>query len=145
MWIDIPVVLGRGYRTFLYNHIAQLQPDTVIMMNSGIGTGETYDVEKAWPSDLIAIERRLPPETGHKKWRLIEGKEYYMPGEVCDPIGQDWFYVENDPPRSDQELLEQYQDCRKRGVNLLLSVPPDKRGLIPQTSVEAVLRLRQHV
>ena len=91
MWIDIPGVLGRGYRTFLYQHIAALQPQTVIMMNSGIGNPDA--VAYAWPSDLIAIERNVPPGTGHRKWREIEGKKYYMPGEVCDPIGKDWFWV----------------------------------------------------
>ena len=45
MWIDIPGILGRGYRTFLYNHIASLQPDTVIMMNSGFGDGTNYNVD----------------------------------------------------------------------------------------------------
>ncbi|MBI2432193.1 MAG: alpha-L-fucosidase, partial [Candidatus Hydrogenedentes bacterium] len=52
VWVDIPGVLGRGYRTFLYQHIAALQPNTVIMMNSGISSGETYDINYAWPSDL---------------------------------------------------------------------------------------------
>jgi len=144
VWIDIPGVLGRGYRTFLYNRIAELQSGTVIMMNSGISTGETYNVDYAWPSDLIAIERCLPPETGHEKWRTIEGKKYYMPGEVCDPIGKHWFYVEGDMPRADQELLEQFQACRARGVNFLLDVPPDKHGLIPEASVRALQRLRKN-
>ena len=144
VWIDLPGVIGRGYRTFLYNHIAKLQPDTVTMMNSGISTGETYDVDYAWPSDLIAIERRLPPETGHKKWRIIEGKEYYLPGEVCDPIGKEWFYVQSDVPRGDRELLEQFEACRARGANLLLDVPPDKHGLIPAASVGALKRLRKN-
>ena len=63
-WIDIPGVLGPGYRAFLYGHVARLQPETVVMMNSGIGAGETYDTDYAWPSDLIAIERALPPESG---------------------------------------------------------------------------------
>jgi alpha-L-fucosidase len=143
VWIDIPGVLGRGYRTYLYNYIAELQPGTVIMMNSGISTGEEYNVDYAWPSDLIAIERRLPPESGHKKWRTIEGKEYYIPGEVCDPIGKHWFYVEGDVPRADQELLEQFQACRARGVNFLLDVPPDKHGVIPQATVQSLLRLRK--
>ena len=40
-WIDIPGVLGRGYRTFLYGDMARLQPQTVIMMNSGIPTAAT--------------------------------------------------------------------------------------------------------
>jgi alpha-L-fucosidase len=145
LWIDIPGVLGRGYRTFLYNHLAMLNPEAVIMMNSGISTQEKYDVEYAWPSDLIAIERSLPPESKHLKWRSIEGKEYYMPGEVCDPIGKEWFYVEGDAVRSDAALLEQYNACRARGVNLLLDVPPDKHGVIPEASVQALMRLRKSI
>jgi len=144
VWIDIPGVLGRGYRTFLYQHIADLQPDTVVMMNSGISTGETYNVDYAWPSDLIAIERRLPPESGHKKWRTIEGEEYYLPAEVCDPIGKEWFYVEGDVPRPDQELIEQFEGCRARGASFLLDVPPDKHGLIPDASAQALRRLREN-
>lgn len=144
MWIDIPGVLGRGYRTFLYNYVASLQPDIVIMMNSGISTGEDYNVDYAWPSDLIAIERRIPPDQGHNPWREIEGKRYYMPGEVCDPIGKDWFYVEGDNPRPDEELLTQFQNCRARGVNLLLDVPPDKSGQIPDMHVQALNRLAKN-
>jgi len=143
-WIDIPGALGRGYRTFLYNHIASLQPDTVIMMNSGISTQDTYDVEYAWPSDLIAIERSLPADRGFQKLRAIEGKEYYMPGEVCDPLGKDWFWVEGAPPRDDKSLADQLQTCRARGVNLLLDVPPDRRGIIPKESADALLRLRKN-
>ena len=63
-WIDIPGLLGRGYRTFLYNHIAQLQPETVIMMNNGTVT-DNYNVAYAWPSDLISLERGVPPGMGH--------------------------------------------------------------------------------
>ncbi|MFH1743330.1 MAG: alpha-L-fucosidase [bacterium] len=143
-WIDIPGVLGRGYRTYLYEYIATLQPETHIMMNSGIADGSTYNVAYAWPSDLIAIERRVPPGTGHAKWRNIEGKEYYIPGEVCDPIGKNWFFVPGDEPRPDEELLEQFQTCRERGVNLLLNVPPDKHGLIPDMHIQALNRLRKN-
>ncbi len=145
VWIDIPGVLGMGYRIFLYRRIAELQPDTVIMMNSGISSGETYNPEYAWPSDLISIERRLPPKTAHVKWRTINGKNYYLPGEVCDPIGKNWFFVPNDLPRTDEALIEQYQACRQRGVNLLLNVPPDKQGVIPAFHSEALMRLRRAV
>lgn len=144
MWIDIPGVLGRGYRTFLYHYIAQLQPDIVIMMNSGISDGTKYNVAYAWPSDLIAIERRLPPASGHEKWRTIEGKEYYIPGEVCDPIGKNWFHVPGDNPRADEKLLAQFRSCRERGVNFLLNVPPSKHGLIPDEYVQALMRLRKN-
>ncbi len=143
MWIDIPGVLGRGYRTFIYEHVASLQPDIVIMMNSGISDQIHYNVDYAWPSDIIAIERRLPAEGGFQKMREIEGKTYYMPGEVCDPIGKEWFWVEGDLPRADDDLAKQYAACKARGVNLLLDVAPDKHGLIPDYSAAALNRLRK--
>lgn len=144
MWIDIPGVLGRGYRTYLYEHIASLQPDCVIMMNSGISAGAHYNVSYAWPSDLIAMERTLPPPTGHVKWREIEGKSYYLPGEVCDTLGKQWFWVDGDHPRPDSELVAILTESRKRGANLLLDVPPDKHGRIPDEARDALMRLRRN-
>jgi alpha-L-fucosidase len=146
VWIDIPIVLPRFYRQELYDQIAALQPQAVIMMNNGIGDGSNYPVAQAWPSDLIAIERFMPnSHTGHLKWREIEGKKYYMPGEVCDPIGREWFCTEADQPRSDEELLGMYLVSISRGTNLLLDVGPDKHGLIPNKYVGALQRLRANL
>ena len=146
VWIDIPAVLPRCYRQELYNHIAKLQPEAVIMMNNGIGDGSLYPVSKAWPADIIAIERFLPnSHTGHVKWREIEGKKYYMPGEVCDPIGKEWFFTEADQPRSDAELLGMYLVSISRGTNLLMDVGPDKHGLIPEKYASALRRLRSNL
>jgi len=146
VWIDIPMVLPRFYRQELYNQIASLQPQAVTMMNNGISDGSTYSIDKAWPADLIAIERFLPNRhTGHVKWREIEGKKYYLPGEVCDPIGREWFFTEEDVPRSDEELLGMYLVCISRGTNLLLSVGPDKHGLIPDKYISALQRLRANL
>jgi alpha-L-fucosidase len=41
-------------------------------------------------------------------------------------------------------LLKQFNDCRAAGVNLLLDVPPDRHGLIPEATVAALLRLRKN-
>ena len=146
VWIDIPSVLPRFYRQELYDQIAGLQPQALIMMNNGIGDGSEYPIAHAWPSDLIAIERSLPnSQTGHVKWRDIEGKKYYLPGEVCDPIGRDWFFTENDVPRNDEELLGMVLVCINRGTNLLLSVGPDKHGLIPDRYITPLQRLRANL
>jgi alpha-L-fucosidase len=144
IWIDIPGVLGRGYRTYLYNYLGQRQSDIVIMMNSGFGDGTAYNIDYAWPSDLIAIERDRPPEAGHQAWRTIENRDYYVPAEHCDPIGKAWFFVSDDLPREDAALLEQYESTIARHTNLLLNVPPDKHGLIPKQHVEALMRLRKN-
>ena len=68
-----------------------------------------------------------------------------MPAEVCDPIGKEWFYKDNDVPRSDAELLAMYLISRSRGANLLLNVPPDKHGQIPKKFFEALERLRKNI
>jgi len=145
-WIDIPGVLPRDYRNDLYHFLSKKQPDSLVVMNHGIGDGSTYNVDYAWPSDVITIERFLPNSaTKHERWREIEGKKYYLPGEVCDPIGKQWFFKEGDPSRSDEELLGMYLVCRSRGTNLLLDVPPDKRGLIPESSVRSLMQLRKNI
>lgn len=144
VWVDIPGVLGRGYRTYLYQTIANLQPDCVIMMNNGFYDKDRYDAAYAWPSDIIAIERGLPPGGSFAKWREIEGRRYYMPGEVCDPLGKEWFFVEGDKPRADADLAGQLARCLENQINFLLDVPPDKHGLIPAASRDALLRLRKN-
>jgi alpha-L-fucosidase len=146
IWIDIPFLLGRTYRTRLYREITQLQPDILVMMNHGIGDSTNYDTRIAWPSDLIPIESSLPTSFGgYAKIRRIEGADYYIPGEVCDTIGHSWFWRENDTLRSDRELLGMYLVATQRGANFLLDVPPDRSGRIPEDSVEALLRLRKNI
>ena len=146
VWIDIPGVLGAGGRRKQYDQIATLAPDAVIMLNSGFGNGSKVKQDYAWPSDVMAIERDLPTSArGYKPWHKVDGKEYYVPGEVCDPIGYEWFYVEGDDPRSEAELLGMRLICMARKVNLLLDVPPDKSGRIPQKHVDALMRLRKNV
>lgn len=146
VWIDIPGVLPRDYRNKLYKQIVTWQPQTVVMMNNGISDGSHYRFEYAWPSDIVAIERYLPnSQRGHVKWRDIEGKRYYMPGEVCDPIGREWFYTEGDQPRSDEELLGMYLVANRRGANFLLDVGPDKHGLIPKRYEDALMRLKRNM
>lgn len=146
VWIDIPMVLPRDYRDRLYSHLAKKQPDALIMFNAGIGDGSALNVNDAWPTDLVAIERFLPnSHSGHVKWRAIEGRRCYIPGEVCDPIGKDWFYVDRDQPRSDAELLGMYLVSRSRGCNFLLNVPPDRTGRIPARFEDSLLRLKKNI
>ncbi len=146
IWLDIPGVLPRGFRHRLYGHLVELQPQSIILTNHGIGDGSQLNIAYAWPTDVITIERFLPnSQTKHVKWRKVEGQDYYLPGEVCDPIGKAWFYADGDEPRGDAELLGMFLICRSRGANLLLDVPPDRHGLIPKSSVEALRRMENNI
>lgn len=153
VWIDIPPCLDWQDRRRQYDQIARLQPRAVIMMNHGFGDGSQLNIEKVWPTDLMAIERWLPnSHRGYNPWFTIprvpqngqESLDYYIPGEVCDPIGYEWFDVEGDKPRSDMELLGMRLICKERHTNLLLDVGPDKHGLIRDTHVQALMRLRNN-
>src|SRR5207248_2702898 len=84
--VDIPGVLGPEGRKQQYDQIARLAPDAVIMLNSGFGNGAKVKEDYAWPSDIMAIERDLPTSArGYNPWHAVAGKDYYIPGEVCDP------------------------------------------------------------
>ncbi len=145
-WIDIPKVLPRHFRDRIYRMLAAATPDAVTVMNNGIGNGTQFSVARSWPTDVITIERYLPPSMdGHKKSREIEGRRFYLPGEVCDPAGREWFFSAEDTPRSDEELLGMYLVARSRGANLLLDVGPDTRGLIPERFADALRRLGTNI
>jgi alpha-L-fucosidase len=152
VWIDIPGVLGVEGRKQQYEQIVSLSPNALVMMNQGFGDGSKLKYDYAWPTDLAAIERWLPASNrGYEPWHRLAippdsaPKDYYIPGEVCDPIGYEWFYVEEDVPRRDSELLGMRLICKARRANLLLDVPPDKHGLIPQRSVDALMRLAKNM
>jgi alpha-L-fucosidase len=141
VWIDIPGVLGAGYRSFLYRHIAELQPDSVTMMNCCMEPA--YDPSYAFPADIRAFERSLPGEYDGRV--TVGGKSYEMPGEFCRPIGEDWFYADGDVPRSVAELEKEFRSCRRLRINYLLDVPPDRRGLIPDVFVRSLTALRKGI
>jgi alpha-L-fucosidase len=145
-WLDIPHLLPRDYRNRLYSHLTHRHPSSLVLFNHGIGDGSELVPDRVWPTDLIPIERCLPNSAvGHRAWRTLEEGDYYLPGEVCDPIGYDWFHTDADQPRSDAELLGMYLVSVERGANLLLDVGPDRHGRIPQKYTRALSRLRTNL
>lgn len=163
MWIDIPTLLGHAGRRQQYDQIAGIQPDALIMMNNGFGDGTKLMLDATWPTDLMSIERWLPSSAkGYNPWHQLSHSgaleradasqltyvpdspgAFYIPGEVCDPIGYEWFWQPDDKLRSDAELLGMRLIARERKTNFLLDVPPDRSGRIPKETVGALMRLRK--
>ena len=141
LWIDIPGLLGKGYRSYLYQYATQLQPGMIVMMNCGLEP--VYNADYAFPSDIRAFERNLPEN--YNGWEKINDKDYYLPGEFCQPIGKQWFFADGDLSRSKDEFLDEYRFCRKNEINYLLDVPPDKTGLIPDDSVKKLMSLKNAI
>ena len=147
IWIDIPGVLGNGYRTFLYDHIAGKDPDIVIVMNHGQNKSDgeiQLKPDKIWPSDVLTMERYISKSSYNPIWN-IAGKDRYLPGEVCMTLGKEWYWVDDDMVKPMDELVGSLQTCLDNRINFLLSVPPNKEGKIPNKWLEPLLELQTRV
>jgi alpha-L-fucosidase len=98
-----------------------------------------------WPEDIMNGENVFPPETGYDPWHTIDGKPYYIPMEVCYRATTRWVDAYDNEPRPLAELVETWQKSVGRGANLLLNLPPDRTGRIPEPVVERALAMSREV
>jgi alpha-L-fucosidase len=71
----------------------------------------------------------------------------WLPGEVDVSIRPGWFYhaSEDNAVKSVDQLLKIYYESVGRGCNLILNLPPDRRGRIHENDVKALLAWRQRL
>jgi len=74
-----------------------------------------------------------------------EDGNYWVPAEVDVSIRRGWFYHQNQDSlvRSPENLMELYYSSVGRNSNLLLNVPPDRRGLLHENDVKSLLAVRE--
>jgi alpha-L-fucosidase len=162
-WIDVPGKLSLAERQALYALVKSLSPDCLVLMNHGFCDGTRVRLS-SFPTDLVNGERVPPPDAGRRHdprkrvpedfapgtaasavWDefvgTMRGHSFYVPMEFCETVGQAWFGLEDDPPKSVRTLYRLYRQARERGANLLLDVGPDRTGRIPPAYVERLLEL----
>lgn len=143
-WIDIPIILGNGYREFIYKHITDKYPDMLVLMNHGKkqkGDDLIFLEEKAWPTDALTLERYYSDKPYNPEW-TIKGKKIYFPAESNLPIGKEWFWEDDDVAKPIDELVKIFEGNLKNRVNFLLNVPPDRTGQIPEKWVKPLMELK---
>ncbi len=69
-----------------------------------------------------------------------ENGKSWVPAEVDVSIRKGWFYhkEEDDKVKTPEKLFDIYMTSVGRGSNLILNIPPDRRGLIHENDVEAL-------
>jgi alpha-L-fucosidase len=74
-----------------------------------------------------------------------EDGNYWVPAEVDVSIRRGWFYhpAQDTLVRSPENLLELYYSSVGRNSNLLLNIPPDRRGLLHENDVRSLLEFRE--
>ena len=131
------------------NMVRELEPEVIFFSDAGpgvrwVGNERGIAGETNWntitPDTLFAgkggIENLL--NTGS------ENGTHWIPAEVDVSIRPGWFYhvKEDSLVKSPEKLLEIYLTSVGRGSTLLLNVPPDRRGLIHENDVQALMQWR---
>jgi alpha-L-fucosidase len=126
--------------------VRELQPDAVMFSDAGpdirwVGNERGYAFDTSWnPINLTGLYPGHPTYT-----RVAAGSAdgtSWVPPEVDVSIRPGWFYhpAEDDKVKTLEKLTQIYDESVGRGTNLLLNIPPDRRGLIPDTDAA---RLRE--
>lgn len=125
----------------IWEMIHKLQPATLIWGEIAPGCdvrwignerGEAGD--PCWPT--VNPKRWLGAELNQG----VRGGSVWMPGETNTSIRPGWFYHASEDTRvkSAAQLVELYFNSVGRSTNLLLNVPPDRRGVIHDNDVKVL-------
>ncbi len=127
--------------------VRKLSPTTVVFSDIGpdirwVGNEKGIAGTTNW--NTLNIEGFTPgagaPSTDTLNTGNMNGTSW-IPAECDVSIRPGWFYhsTEDDKVKTPEQLFELYLKSVGRGANLLLNVPPDRRGLIHVTDSSALV------
>jgi len=124
--------------------VRRLQPDAVTFGDSGmdirwVGNEEGIAGDPCWPT------MDTGPYTEAKGNAGVRGGTVWNPAEADVSIRPGWFWHSDEKPRSAANLTELYLQSVGHGSSLLLNIPPDRRGRIPDADVAALNTWRSHL
>lgn len=131
--------------------VRTLQPTAVMFSDAGpdvrwVGNERGVAFETSW--DPITLDGMYP---GYPKYPSMAAGSpdgtSWAPPEVDVSIRPGWFYhpSEDGKVKSVDALVRIYEQSVGRGANLLLNIPPDRRGLIPDRDAATLAELGAHV
>ena len=134
-----------------WNLVRSLQPGALMFSDAGpdirwVGNERGVAFETSWYG--LDRSRVYPGHPTYSKDGTAVGRPEgpdWVPPEVDVSIRPGWFYhpAEDSKVKSLERLLEIYYSSVGRGANLLLNVPPDRRGLIADADAGRLLELRR--
>jgi len=124
------------------------QPKAVIFSDASdirwVGNERGIAPETSW--SMLKKDRYFPGTPLHAE--LGEGQRdgtHWVPSESDVSIRPGWFYhaSQDGQVKTPEQLMDIYMKSVGRNSNLLLNVPPDRRGLIHENDVAALLGFRK--
>jgi len=133
------------------NTVRQLSPKTVVFSDIGpdirwVGNENGFVGDPNWNFlDTAGYKRGIgAPANDTLTHGNYHGK-HWIPAECDVSIRPGWFYREEEDSKvkSPEKLFDIYLKSVGRGANLLLNVPPDKRGLIHDIDSAALMNFKK--
>lgn len=131
--------------------VREYQPDAVIFSDAGpdvrwVGNERGYADETNW--HMLRRDEFFPGTPRYAE--LTQGHEdggYWLPAECNTSIRPGWYYHsdQDDSVKTPDELLAIWDASVGRGGNLLLNLPVDRRGLVHENDVAALMELRREL
>ena len=125
--------------------IREHQPGAVMWGHQGVdarwvGNEDGVTVETNWHT--ISRTQDDPRYSEGELQTGVRRGDYWTPAEADARLRDGWFYHADEQPKTPDDLLDMYLQSVGRSVNLLLDVPPDTTGRIPQSDVDVLLQFR---
>ncbi len=148
---EIRKIDNKTYYDWTNTHkiVRELQPGAVMFSDAGpdvrwVGNESGLGSPTNW--SLLKKDEMYPG--GDFASILGEGQSdgnYWVPAEVDVSIRPGWFYHEKQDTmvKSPEKLMELYYASVGRNCNLLLNVPPDRKGLLNENDVKSLLGFKE--
>ena len=129
--------------------VKSLQPEIIIFSDGGpgtrwVGNENGFAGETNWSS--FRAEQFAPGVGPYQESQFgHEDGAFWVPAEADVSIRPGWYYhaSEDDQVKSLSQLLDIYYRSVGRNANLLLNLPVDRRGLVHENDVAALMALRK--
>lgn len=131
--------------------VKKLSPNTLIFSDVGPDirwAGNEQGIAGTTNWNTLSIDGFTPGAGAPPADTLNTGNkhgEHWIPAECDVSIRPGWFYhpAEDDKVKTAEQLFELYVKSVGRGANLLLNVPPDRRGLIHSNDSAALVEFKK--
>jgi alpha-L-fucosidase len=136
--------------------VRRLQPNAVMFSDVGpdarwAGNEKGYAGETCWATfDPVSADSGPAAPGNIRPSASVTGTRFgarWMPAECDVSIRPGWFWHESENARvkTPKQLAELYVKSVGRGANLLLNLPPNRRGLLSQEDVESLAEFHRRL
>lgn len=143
LWFDGAGSAGREYAwDRIGDVIAELQP-TAMVFNMGPATIRWVGNEDGLAADPVEYVTTSTDLNNYDEDVIETGEAVYLPPECDVSLRKGWFWQPGEEPKSLSHLLAIHDRSIGLGANLLLNIPPDRRGRLDDADVERVRELAE--